>query len=162
MKKILYIAIAILTASVFTACNEDLLEIPQKGVVPYEDFYDGSPEHAAQAAVTCMQSLGQLYTTGAGFGISGVGWCISNSMFVLTNAPSDDIYYGSGDKGDHVYGLEINEFRPSFGSSSEVIGQQYYASYMLIRNCNILLENWEESSDATIKQARAEARLGWF
>ena len=159
MKKILYIAIAILTASIFASCSQDLLEIPQKGVVPYDSFYDGSPENAAAASVSIMQSVGQMYTTGAGFGIAGVGWCISNSMFVLTNAPSDDIYYGSGDKGDHVYGLEINEYRPSFGSSSEVIGQQYYVCYQLIRNCNLLLENWEESSDPTIKQARAEARL---
>lgn len=159
MKKILYIAIAVLTASFFTACNEDLLEIPQKGVVEYDDFYDGSPEHAAEAAVSVYQSVGQMYTTGAGFGIPGVDWCISNSMFVLTNAPSDDIYYGSGDKGDHVYGLEINEYRPSFGSTSCVTNQQYYVSYQLIRQCNLILANWEESSDATIKQARAEARL---
>ena len=159
MKKIIYITIAILTASIFASCSQDLLEIPQKGVVPYEEFYDGSPENAAGAAVTIYQSVGQMYTTGAGFGISGVDWCIGNSRHALTNGPSDDIYWGSGDKGDHVFGLEINEYRPSFGSSSEVIGQQYYVCYQLIRNCNLLLENWEESSDATIKQARAEARL---
>ena len=159
MKKLIYISIAILTASIFASCSQDLLDIPQKGVVPYEEFYDGSPENAAGAAVTIYQSVGQMYTTGAGFGISGVGWCIGNSRHALTNGPSDDIYWGSGDKGDHVFGLEINEYRPSFGSSSEVIGQQYYVCYQLIRNCNLLLENWEESSDPTIKQARAEARL---
>ena len=159
MKKIIYIAIAILTASIFASCSQDLLEIPQKGVVPYEEFYDGSPENAAGAAVTIYQSVGQMYTTGAGFGISGVDWCIGNSRHALTNGPSDDIYWGSGDKGDHVFGLEINEYRPSFGSSSSVVCQQYYVCYQLIRNCNLLLENWEESSDATIKQARAEARL---
>ena len=159
MKKILYIAIAIIGACAFTACSEDLLEIPQKGVVAYDTFYDGTPENAAAAAVSIYQSVGQMYTTGAGFGIPGVGWCISNTMWVLTNAPSDDIYYGSGDRGDHVYGLEINEYRPSFGATSDVIGQQYYIAYQVIRNCNLLLENWEESSDATIKQARAEARL---
>lgn len=159
MKKIIYISIAILTASIFASCSQDLLEIPQKGVVPYEDFYDGSPENAAGAAVTIYQSVGQMYTTGAGFGISGVDWCIGNSRHALTNGPSDDIYWGSGDKGDHVFGLEINEFRPSFGSRNSVIAQQYYVCYQLIRNCNLLLENWEESSDATIKQARAEARL---
>ena len=159
MKKLIYISIAILTASIFASCSQDLLEIPQKGVVPYEEFYDGSPENAAGAAVTIYQSVGQMYTTGAGFGISGVGWCIGNSRHALTNGPSDDIYWGSGDKGDHVFGLEINEYRPSFGASSEVVGQQYYVCYQLIRNCNLLLENWEESSDPTIKQARAEARL---
>ena len=159
MKKIIYISIAILTASIFASCSQDLLEIPQKGVVPYEDFYDGSAENAAGAAVTIYQSVGQMYTTGAGFGISGVGWCIGNSRHALTNGPSDDIYWGSGDKGDHIFGLEINEYRPSFGASSEVIGQQYYVCYQLIRNCNLLLENWEESSDPTIKVARAEARL---
>ena len=159
MKKIIYIAIAILTASIFASCSQDLLDIPQKGVVPYEEFYDGSAENAAGAAVTIYQSVGQMYTTGAGFGISGVGWCIGNSRHALTNGPSDDIYWGSGDKGDHIFGLEINEYRPSFGASSEVIGQQYYVCYQLIRNCNLLLENWEESSDPTIKRARAEARL---
>ncbi|MBQ9877532.1 MAG: RagB/SusD family nutrient uptake outer membrane protein [Bacteroidales bacterium] len=159
MKKIIYISIAILTASIFASCNPDLLEIPQKGVDLYEDFYNGSPENAAEAAVTIMQSVGQMYTTGAGFGINGVDWCIGNSRHALTNGPSDDIYWGSGDKGDHVFGLEINEYRPSFGSRNSVIAQQYYVCYQLIRNCNLLLENWEESSDPTIKRARAEARL---
>ena len=158
MKKIIYISLAILTASIFASCSQDLLEIPQKGVVPYEEFYDGSPENAAGAAVTVYQSLGQMYTTGAGFGV-GVDWCIGNSRHALTNGPSDDIYWGSGDKGDHVFGLEINEYRPTFGSRSSVVGQQYYVCYQLIRNANLLLENWEESSDPTIKQARAEARL---
>ena len=77
MKKIIYISLAILTASIFASCSQDLLEIPQKGVVPYEEFYDGSPENAAGAAVTVYQSLGQMYTTGAGFGV-GVDWCIGN------------------------------------------------------------------------------------
>ena len=155
MKKILYIAIAIIAACTFSSCSEDLLEIPQKGVVAWDDFYNGSPESAEAAAIAVYQSVGQMYTTGVGFG-AGVGWCIAPSMFVLTNAPSDDTYYGSGNKGDHVFGLEINEYRETFSSTSDVIGQNYLICYQLIRNCNLVIENFEEG-DAKTNQAIADA-----
>ena len=157
MKKILYIAIAIVTACTFSSCSQDLLEIPQKGVVAWDDFYNNSPESAEQAAIAVYQSVGQMYTTGVGFG-AGVGWCIAPSMFVLTNAPSDDTYYGSGNKGDHVFGLEINEYRDSFSSTSDVIGQNYLICYQLIRNCNLVIENFT-GTDAVSKQAIADARF---
>ena len=158
MKKILYIAIAILTASVFSSCNQDLLEIPQHGVMAYDDFYDNSPESAAAAAITCYERCGQIWTTGAGFRGSFYEWCIAPSYYVMTNAPSDDTYYGSGDKGDHVFGLELNEFRPSWSATSAVCGQVYCACYNLIRDCNILLSNFD-GTDAVSAKARAEARF---
>lgn len=157
MKKILYIAFAIIAACTFSSCSQDLLEIPQKGVVAWDDFYDNSPESAQSAAIAVYQSAGQMYTTGVGFG-AGVGWCIAPSMFVLTNAPSDDTYYGSGNKGDHVFGLEINEYRDSFSSTSDVIGQNYLICYQLIRNCNLVIENFT-GTDAVSRQAVADARF---
>lgn len=156
MKKILYSTIAILAALSFSSCSQELLEIPQKGVVAWEDFYNETPESAEAAAIAVYQSVGQMFTTGVGFG-AGVGWCIAPSHFVLTNAPSDDTYYGSGNKGDHVFGLEINEYRDSFSSTSDVIGQNYLIAYQLIRSCNLVLDNWAEGSDAKTNLAIADA-----
>ena len=43
MKKIIilgtFLGVALFT---FASCNQSLLEIPQKGVIAYEDFFDGS------------------------------------------------------------------------------------------------------------------------
>ena len=52
MKKIIilgtFLGVALFT---FASCNQSLLEIPQKGVIAYEDFFDGSEESAESAAL---------------------------------------------------------------------------------------------------------------
>ena len=71
-----------------TSCNQNLLDIPQKGVVAYEDFYhtDADAESALVAAYASAMSL----ISGAGNGINNPSWN------VLINAPGDELYWGGG------------------------------------------------------------------
>ena len=69
MKKILIPAVLILVAAFFTACNPDRLEIPRKGVVYTQDFYntDEDCEAALVAAYrglianVCSEEGGSIY-----------------------------------------------------------------------------------------------------
>lgn len=156
MKKNIISGIATLAAlAAFSSCNPNLLEIPQKGVVAYETFYDGSEESAESAALNAYAAGVKCYNLGAFFSPH----TIAPSYYVLTNAPSDDIYFGSGSPGDHVFGLEINEYRPSFGSNSDIITNDYKGFYQFIYACNLLIDNFESGKSAKIDRNIAEARV---
>ena len=138
------------------SCDQSLLDIPKKGVVAYEAFYDGS-EESAESAITAAYQAGIKCMNMADMDFSH--WNIAPANFVLRNAPSDDCYYGSGGPGDHVFGLEINEYRPSFGSNSTVIVADYKAFYQWIYNCNLVIENFDPSTSSSIARNVAEARV---
>ena len=156
MKKIIilgtFLGVALFT---FASCNQSLLEIPQKGVIAYEDFFDGSAESAESAALNAYAAGIKCHNLGAFFSPH----TIAPSYFVLTNAPSDDIYYGSGSPGDHVFGLEINEYRPSFGSHSDIIANDYKGFYQFIYACNLVTDNFEYGASASIDRNISEARV---
>ena len=157
MKKYIIIGISLATA-LFTlaSCNQSLLDIPKKGVIAYESFYDGSEESAESAALNA-------YAAGIkAINIADVDfahWNIAPPHFVLTNAPSDDSYYGSGSESDHIFGLEINEFRKSFGSNSNVIVADYKAFYQFIYACNLVIDNFDPATSAKVARNVAEARV---
>lgn len=156
MKKIIILGISF-GAALFTlaSCSQSLLEIPQKGVVAYEAFYDGSEASAESATLSAYAAGIKAHNLGAAFSPH----TIAPSYYVLTNAPSDDIYYGSGSPGDHVFGLEINEYRPSFGSNSDVIANDYKGFYQFIYACNLVIDNFEYGKSAQIDKNISEARV---
>ncbi len=157
MKKIFIFLISLGTTMIASSgCSESLLEIPQKGVVNYEAFYDGSEENAESAALAIYSE----YIKGLNMGVMDElpTWVIAPATFIMTNAPSDDIYYGSGGKSDHVFGLEINEYRPSFDSNSSVVRFSYRATYKVIYACNLVIDNFDPSSSPSIARNVAEAR----
>ena len=156
MKKTIIFGISLVVALLaFSSCSQSRLEIPQKGVVAYEAFYDGSEESAESAALSAYAAGIKAHNLGAAFSPH----VIAPSYFVLTNAPSDDIYYGSGSAGDHVFGLEINEYRPSFGSNSDVIANDYKGFYQFIYACNLVIDNFEYGKSAQIDKNISEARV---
>src|SRR5574344_2046891 len=151
MKKIL-LSIATLTVVLsFTACNQDRLDIPQKGVVPIEQFYQ-TEEDAESAAVTVYNTV--MYGINLGGGGFGAGFCIAPPMFVMQNSPSDDMYYASGNKDDHTFGLEINEFRATFTSQNSPVKKSYLAYYEIIYAANLLLNNYEYGCSANIDEKK--------
>lgn len=152
MKK--YISgLLVIAAMASVACNPDLLNEPQKGVVDMESFYK-TPEDAESAVITAYKAAKKCYDMGSAFDVS---WCIAPPLFILENAPSDDIYYGSGNKDDHVFGLEINEFRDSYTSNNIVVGNLYYGLYQMIYACNLVTDHFQYGEDAVINRAVAEA-----
>ena len=56
MKRILIPAVLILVAAIFTACSADRLEIPQKGVLLPQDFYN-TDEDCEAAMVAAYGSI---------------------------------------------------------------------------------------------------------
>ncbi|MBO4844451.1 MAG: RagB/SusD family nutrient uptake outer membrane protein [Bacteroidales bacterium] len=139
MKKI-FIAITVLLAAVtFTSCNQDLLNIQQKGAVGQEDFYKTDDDAIAAIAAVYAQMNSFFY----------------NYKF-FSNLPSDNIYCGGGSRGDNDQWAQLNEFRthPQTGS----LGSYYRGAYNVIFKCNLLINNMEPNTETT-KRAIAEARF---
>ena len=153
MKRLFYIGIALAASlTVAESCSQSLLDIPKKGVISIENFYQ--TEEDAESAITSVYAAAIKYVN---IGSSFPDWCIAPSYFILKNAPADDIYWGSGNKGDHVFGIEINEFRPTFGSNSTVIANNYKGTYQVIYACNLLLDHYQFGDNQNINRYLAEA-----
>ena len=157
MKKYIIIGFSLATALLtLSSCNQSLLDIPKKGVISYESFFDGSEESAESAALNAYAAgIKAINVSDLDF----AHWNIAPAHFVLTNAPSDDIYYGSGSESDHIFGLEINEYRKSFGSNSNVIVADYKAFYQFIYACNLVIDNFDPSTSSKVARNVAEARV---
>ena len=159
MKKHIISGIAAALALTFLpACNQDLLNIPQKGVIAYEDFYQTDAD-AESALVTAYDSFIGVYSA------SGSNSPAYNAFF---NAPGDELYWGGGKKEDNIIAQEINEFRTTFVSTNTYIREVYKAMYKLIYKCNLVIDNfWGENgelADTPVKKrcvAEARAIRAW-
>lgn len=139
MKKIFIAIFVTLAAVTFTSCNQDLLNIQQKGAVSQDDFYQTDDD--ALAAITAVYAQMNSY--------------YYNYKF-FSNLPSDNIYCGGGSRGDNDQWAQLNEYRthPQTGS----LGSYYRGAYNIILKCNLLINNMEPNSEVT-KRAIAEARF---
>ena len=150
MKKIL---IPILSAlAVLTACNEDLLEIPQKNVITTETFYQ-TDEDAEAALVAVYENLITNICTS--------NWGIYNPVRSAYNLCGDDVYAAGSDFGDNDFMAALNEFR--YDTSSEVLTKAYSGFYAVIYYCNLVINNFENglpdgTKTAVTKRTVAEAR----
>ena len=153
-KNIIPVFACALALTVPTACNQDLLNIPQKGVVAYEDFYQTDAD-AESALVTTYDSMFTLFAS------QGQN---TPSYNVFTNAPGDELYWGGGKKEDHIAAQEINEFRATFGSTNVHVTYMYKSLYKIIYKANLVIDNfWGENgelADTPVKKrCVAEARV---
>ncbi|MBR3097589.1 MAG: hypothetical protein IKH17_06880, partial [Bacteroidales bacterium] len=99
------VALALFAA---TSCNQDLLNIPQKGVIADENFY--ITDEDAQSALTAVYD--EFISLINAQGSNNPAWN------VVVNAPGDELYWGGGKKnGSSSGGQEINEFRNTFDST---------------------------------------------
>ena len=152
MKKIL---IPILGAlAVFTACNPDLLDIPQKGVISTTNFYQ-TDEDAEAARVAVYQ--GFVWNISAHNGVSNY-----NPNRFVWNLPADDMYAAGEYFGDNDYAAAMNEFR--FDTNSEVITNAYKNYYYALYYPNLVIhyfKNGLPNGDKTpiTKRAVAEAKV---
>jgi hypothetical protein len=155
MKKHIFLGFACLTALMTaTSCNQDLLNIPQKGVIAYEDFYQ-TDDDAESALVSVYDSFVDL------FNVSGGN---SPAYNVFINAPGDELYWGGGKKEDNIIAQEINEFRTTFGSTNAYLTNVYKQMYKIIYKANLVIDNfWGENGElatsAVKKRCVAEARV---
>jgi len=145
---------AVLALFSTTSCNQNLLDIPQKGVIAYENFYQTDAD-AESALVTLYAEMVSLY-----------GKLTSNtpSYNVFFNAPGDELYWGGSNKDDHTAGQEINEFRATYTSTNGHITSMYKELYKVIYKANLVIDNFMgengELADTPVKKrCVAEARV---
>ena len=157
MKKYIILGLSVALA-VFstTSCNQDLLNIQQKGVIAYEDFYQ-TDEDALSALTTVYAQFISVFTDQGGK--NNPGWN------VVSNACGDELYWGGGKPaGSSAGAQEMNEFRNTYDSTISHIKTIYKALYSLIYKCNLVLDNFYgengELCDSQIKKrCVAEARV---
>jgi hypothetical protein len=148
MKKNKYI-ITLLLVLLFTACSEDRLDIPQKGVISIDSFYKTDAD--AESAVVAMYA--QFATQIA----SWEGAYIYVPLNILFNYPADNILAAGEFYGDNDMVAAINEFR--FDSQSPVIRLAYNHFYYVIYRCNLVIDNFKYGESAVKDRCISEARV---
>lgn len=153
MKKTLYLTLALAAGMVgFTSC-EDQLDIPQKGVVDAEVFYN-NPDNALGSLTAAYEGfICNVMGRQPDLGGPGIYTPFKNMM----NLCADDIYGAGGDYTDHEFNNTLNEFR--YDTSAETVRCLYKGLYLSIYTCNLVLDKFSQSTDATVKQYVAEARV---
>ena len=149
MKKIIYSLIG--AAFLFSAC-EDRLNIGQKGVIPFESFYQTDDD--------AQNALNNLYQSFC-LNIAG-NEGIYVALPVLFNEPGDDMLAAGNYYGDNDFGAQLNEFR--LDSQNEVVKNAYWGLYGVIYDCNLILDNIEPTTAVKKRVCRSSrtSRLGTF
>lgn len=146
MKK--YIFPLLLTAVVlFSACNEDRLDIPQKGVIGIDSFYQ-TDEDAESALVNLYADF--ITNIGGNDGI----YVPYNIIF---NYTADNVLAAGEFYGDNDQFASINEFR--FDSQSSVVSLMYSRLYYVIYHANLVIDNFEYGESAVKDRCISEARV---
>lgn len=154
MKKII---IPILLGLALTAVScQKMLEIPQKGVVAYSDFYASDEDAEAALADMYANYLQNVASTEG----------IDNPEQVLLNYSSDDILAAGGNADDHDGFRVFCEFR--YDDSNGTMKSAYQRYYYSIYHANLVISNFTNENrngdapkweSAFTKQAVAEARV---
>ncbi len=149
MKKI-FLPIVVLAAALTTGCNENLLNIPQKGVDTMQSFYK-TDQDAEEAMVAAYQGFLWNICTKEGGNIYA-------PMRAVFNLCGDDMYAAGEFYGDNDFMAAMNEFR--YDSSSDVIRNAYSNIYYAMYYSNIVIEKFTRD-DATpvMKRVVAEAKV---
>ena len=154
MKKIIIPALLILAVALFASCSQDRLEIPQKGVVLTEEFYQ-TDEDCEGALVAAYQGL--LYNV-----CSKEGGSIYAPFRACFDLPGDDLYAAGEFFGDNDFMRAMNEF--TFDSTTEVLVNCYKNLYYALYYSNIVIERFQNGlpnggQTPTTKRCVAEAHV---
>lgn len=147
--KIKYLLIAGVIAILFGAfasCEDSLLDIPRKGVMPQSEFYktDGDAESALAVVYKYV-------------------WTIFSSDHgvypFIKNVLGDDVYSGGLKRNDQPLYEALNEF--TFEAENVYILGYFQRSYNLIYRCNLIIDNFSgDNLDTDIKKgAVAQAKV---
>ena len=154
MKKFIFPLLACALVAV-TSC-ESMLDIPQKGVVSYENFYANDADAEAALAGMYANFLMQVASTEG----------IDNPEQVMLNYAADDIMAAGGNPKDHEPFRYFCEF--TYDNSNGTLKQAYSRYMTAIYHANLVISNFTNEnklgsepkhSSAYVDQAVAEARV---
>lgn len=144
MKKIF---IVFLSAFALLGCNQDLLDIPQKGVVATEDFYQ-TDDDAKMALVAAYDAVTTKYMA---------HYWNDNIIYALWNYFGDDIYAAGENKSDGLNQNELHSFR--YPTNNQFINTGYNSFYQSIYAANLVIDNFKDGTSEVMKNAVAEAKV---
>ena len=133
MKKYL-IPILLGLALVATSC-EKMLDIPQKGVISYSNFFESDAD--AQA------SLANMYATFCDKVAGATGYIYVPELMIL-NYSADDVLAAGGDAGDHGDFRVFCEFR--YDQLSGALAGLYNNYASVIYSCNFIISNFSNEN----------------
>ncbi|HNW50525.1 MAG TPA: RagB/SusD family nutrient uptake outer membrane protein [Prolixibacteraceae bacterium] len=150
MKKYKYILPLLFGAvALFTACSEDRLDIPQKGVVSIESFYKTDAD--AQSAL--VAAYDKFATNMA----SWEGAYIYVPYNILFNYGADNILAAGEMYGDNDMVAAINEYR--FDTQSPVVRLAYNHFYYVIYSANLVIDHFKYGESPIKDRCISEARV---
>ena len=129
MKKIL-LAVAS-CGLLFAGCSQSRLEIPQKGVISLDNFYQ-TDEDAEMAIVSAYDVMFTQYTS--------VG--NDNIFTAIWNYPGDDMIAAGNNKTDNIMENELHAFR--FPVTSGMISGAYNAFYRTVYAANLAIDHFKD------------------
>ena len=147
------IAVAATAGSLALTSCEDQLDVVQKGATDISEFYN-TDEDADQALAAAYESF-MCNVMGRQPDLGGPG--IYTPYKIVTNMCGDDVFYASGNYGDHEFAGMLNEFR--YDSNAEAVRMLYNGLYASVFHCNLVICNFTENTTAYQKRAVAEARV---
>ena len=144
MKKIF---LAFLGAFALLSCSESRLDIPQKGVIATEDFYQ-TDEDAEMALIAAYETAAMQYMA---------FWWNDNIIYALWNYPGDDIYSAGENKADGIGQNEIHAFR--YPINNNFIETGYKSFFQAVYAANLVIDNFKDADSDVKKKAVAEAKV---
>lgn len=144
MKKI-FIPLAL--GLLFVGCSQDRLDIPQKGVISIDDFYQ-TPEDAKMALTAAYDQIATSYVAPL---------YNDNIIYALWNYPGDDMYAAGNNKTDNVGENELNALR--FPVNNGLINSGYSGFFRSVYAANLVISKFKDNNDSDIKKIVAEAKV---
>ena len=143
-----------LTGSVsFTSC-ESQLDIEQKGATSEEQFYKTDAD--AEAALVAAYEGFMCNVVGRQPDFQGSMGIYTPHKLIL-NMCGDDVYYASGNYGDHEDAGCLNEFR--YDTDALVPKLMYSGLYSSVYTCNLVVNKFANPDTPVKKRCVAEARV---
>ena len=148
MKKILFSVLAV--AALFSAVScEKNLDIPQKGVISIDSFYQTDED--AEAAMAAAYARFATRVTGQD------GSSIYTDYKAALNNCGDDMYAAGSNFGDNDFMAQLDEFR--LDSGNQVVDHFYKNLFQVNYACNLVIDNFKESNSTVAQRVVAEARV---
>ena len=150
MKKIL-IPLA-LCGLFLVGCSQDRLDIPQKGVIAMEDFYQ-TDEDAEMALVAAYEAVASNYMTPR----YNDNWVISMFDYM-----GDDMFAAGNNKNDNDDQNQLNSFRTL--TTNGIVRSAYNGLYAAIYSANLAIDHFKDGLPeggvtATTQKVVAEAKV---